>query len=67
MIHNEGPWNRQLPAGIAIGKGKIDECSPVNALLFVWNTIDQSKLSCDMVPGIAQQAKPQLVLVDHEE
>ena len=50
-----------------LAKGRLTKGAPINGLLIVRHAIDQSKLSRDLVPGIAEQRKAQLVLVRHEE
>src|SRR5580704_7059507 len=59
--------NRQLPALISVGERQIDERPPVHNFLRRWDTISQPKFLCELIPGIREQRKAQLVLIVHKE
>src|SRR5579859_6651443 len=66
-VENEYRRNRQLPAFIAIGEGKIDERTAIDGFLQRWHAISQPKLPRDFVPSIGEQRESQLVLIVHEK
>ena len=45
---------------VAVGEGQIDESATINGLLVIGHTIDQSKLTCHLVAGIAEQREGQV-------
>src|ERR1700729_3308900 len=66
-VDDVGRGNRQLPTLVAIHKRQVHEGTLIDRVLLVGAAGSSAELPRQVVAGIGEQRKAQLVLVAHEE